>query len=234
MGATPKVFGDPRHPYTQMLLSSVPQLSARWETSADRATRGGRRARRPVATDRRRPRGRRLGEPMTGARHRRRAADALVHERELRRGRARLRRRRRLGTVRRGDERGVRAARDVRERVRRGARDGRGRRLRRARPVDGAPQLALGDARARASSHAPRSSATACASSASPATSAAPPPSSSPRAASRTRSDVDLLGGMGDVLRDDLPGAEAVLREHGVRLGYENHPEARPGARCSR
>ena len=39
---------------------------------------------------------------------------------------------------------------------------------------------------------------------------------------------VDLLGGMGDVLRDDLPGAETVLRAHGVRLGYENHPEATP------
>jgi peptide/nickel transport system ATP-binding protein len=34
VGTTPKVFGDPRHPYTRMLLSSVPQLSARWETTA--------------------------------------------------------------------------------------------------------------------------------------------------------------------------------------------------------
>jgi len=40
--------------------------------------------------------------------------------------------------------------------------------------------------------------------------------------------DVDLLGGMGDVLRNDLAGAEAVLREHGVRFGYENHPEHDP------
>ena len=40
--------------------------------------------------------------------------------------------------------------------------------------------------------------------------------------------DVDLLGGMGEVLRTDLAGAEAVLREHGVRFGYENHPEAHP------
>jgi peptide/nickel transport system ATP-binding protein len=30
MGATPKVFGDPRHPYTQMLLGSVPQLHDKW------------------------------------------------------------------------------------------------------------------------------------------------------------------------------------------------------------
>ena len=30
MGETAKVFGDPRHPYTQMLLSSVPQLHAKW------------------------------------------------------------------------------------------------------------------------------------------------------------------------------------------------------------
>jgi sugar phosphate isomerase/epimerase len=40
--------------------------------------------------------------------------------------------------------------------------------------------------------------------------------------------DVGLLGGMGEVLRTDLAGAEAVLREHGVRFGYENHPETNP------
>ena len=31
MGATEKVFGNPLHPYTRMLLSSVPQLHSRWE-----------------------------------------------------------------------------------------------------------------------------------------------------------------------------------------------------------
>jgi ABC-type oligopeptide transport system ATPase subunit len=31
MGATEKVFGDPRHPYTQNLLASVPHLHAKWE-----------------------------------------------------------------------------------------------------------------------------------------------------------------------------------------------------------
>jgi ABC-type oligopeptide transport system ATPase subunit len=30
MGATEKVFGDPRHPYTQSLLASVPLLHAKW------------------------------------------------------------------------------------------------------------------------------------------------------------------------------------------------------------
>ena len=30
MGETEKVFGDPRHPYTQMLLASVPRLHAKW------------------------------------------------------------------------------------------------------------------------------------------------------------------------------------------------------------
>lgn len=40
--------------------------------------------------------------------------------------------------------------------------------------------------------------------------------------------DVDLLGGMGDVLRNDRAGAESVLREHGVRFAYENHPEKTP------
>jgi peptide/nickel transport system ATP-binding protein len=31
MGETAKVFGDPRHPYTQMLLASVPQLHTKWK-----------------------------------------------------------------------------------------------------------------------------------------------------------------------------------------------------------
>ena len=31
MGETQKVFGDPRHPYTQMLLASVPQLHTKWK-----------------------------------------------------------------------------------------------------------------------------------------------------------------------------------------------------------
>jgi ABC-type oligopeptide transport system ATPase subunit len=31
MGATEKVFGNPLHPYTKMLLASVPQLHSRWE-----------------------------------------------------------------------------------------------------------------------------------------------------------------------------------------------------------
>ncbi len=40
--------------------------------------------------------------------------------------------------------------------------------------------------------------------------------------------DVPVLGGMGDVLRLDRPSAETVLREHGVRFAYENHPEKTP------
>ena len=31
MGETAKVFGDPRHPYTQMLLASIPQLHTKWK-----------------------------------------------------------------------------------------------------------------------------------------------------------------------------------------------------------
>jgi len=31
MGATGKVFGNPQHPYTKMLLAAVPQLHRRWE-----------------------------------------------------------------------------------------------------------------------------------------------------------------------------------------------------------
>jgi sugar phosphate isomerase/epimerase len=37
-----------------------------------------------------------------------------------------------------------------------------------------------------------------------------------------------VLGGMGDVLLDDREGTAAVLTEHGVRLGLENHPERSP------
>jgi L-ribulose-5-phosphate 3-epimerase len=40
--------------------------------------------------------------------------------------------------------------------------------------------------------------------------------------------EVDLLGGMGDVLRNHRSEAATVLREHGVRFGYENHPEHTP------
>jgi len=35
MGATEKVFGDPRHAYTRMLLSSVPQFGHKWEKLED-------------------------------------------------------------------------------------------------------------------------------------------------------------------------------------------------------
>ena len=35
MGATEKVFGDPRHPYTQNLLASVPLLHERWSPDGD-------------------------------------------------------------------------------------------------------------------------------------------------------------------------------------------------------
>jgi peptide/nickel transport system ATP-binding protein len=36
VGATPKVFGNPLHPYTRMLLASVPQLHTKWEAAAPR------------------------------------------------------------------------------------------------------------------------------------------------------------------------------------------------------
>ena len=43
MGATEKVFGDPRHPYTQSLLASVPQLHGKWgEVDPGRAGQVGR------------------------------------------------------------------------------------------------------------------------------------------------------------------------------------------------
>ena len=39
MGATEKVFGNPQHPYTKMLLTSVPQLHSKWEPG-ERRTNG--------------------------------------------------------------------------------------------------------------------------------------------------------------------------------------------------
>jgi peptide/nickel transport system ATP-binding protein len=47
MGSTPKVFSDPRHPYTQMLLTCVPQLTAKWEATP---TNGGLQAVAPERT----------------------------------------------------------------------------------------------------------------------------------------------------------------------------------------
>ena len=35
-GATSKVFGNPLHPYTRMLLTSVPQLHSKWDATAPR------------------------------------------------------------------------------------------------------------------------------------------------------------------------------------------------------
>ena len=37
MGDTQLVFGDPQHPYTRMLLASVPTLHRRWETDPEQA-----------------------------------------------------------------------------------------------------------------------------------------------------------------------------------------------------
>ena len=35
MGATEKVFADPRHRYTRLLLGSVPRLGSRWRDERD-------------------------------------------------------------------------------------------------------------------------------------------------------------------------------------------------------
>jgi peptide/nickel transport system ATP-binding protein len=42
MGATDKVFGNPTHPYTKVLISSVPQLHKKWaEVEAEIQAHGG-------------------------------------------------------------------------------------------------------------------------------------------------------------------------------------------------
>jgi ABC-type oligopeptide transport system ATPase subunit len=40
VGATEKVFGNPQHPYTKMLLSAVPQLHSKWEATPAGARNG--------------------------------------------------------------------------------------------------------------------------------------------------------------------------------------------------
>ena len=114
MGATEKVYGKPAHPYTQMLLTSVPHLTERWDAHAQPPSSddGGRRRCRSSGstTTISQPSEERHEQPPA---HRPAAADPLVHGRELRRQGAGLRRRGRVGAVRRGDERRLRADRDV-------------------------------------------------------------------------------------------------------------------------
>ena len=52
-GPTASVFGNPRHPYTKMLLDSVPQLHTKW--NGDGPARGLRRRGRRAGRGRRRP-----------------------------------------------------------------------------------------------------------------------------------------------------------------------------------
>lgn len=40
--------------------------------------------------------------------------------------------------------------------------------------------------------------------------------------------DVDLIVGLGEIVRSERTAAAAVLRAHGVRFGLENHPEKTP------
>ena len=130
--------------------------------------------------------------------------------------------------MRRGDQRGLQPARDVRGAARRrcSARSPRAG-FDAHRPVDRAPQLALGDARARRDRN-PR---------------ARPSRSRGRQHGRRLRQTPDelaaacrvatavgtrVLGGMAHVLLTDRAATVDVLRAHGVRLGVENHPERTP------
>ena len=55
MGATEKVYGKPAHPYTQMLLGSVPHLTDRWDAHVHTPVSEDGRRRRAARPDRRRP-----------------------------------------------------------------------------------------------------------------------------------------------------------------------------------
>ena len=116
MGATQKVFGNPRHPYTRMLLASVPQLhdEVGRRAAATRSRRSTDEHDGPLAADRRRPLRSDLRETMTTSETAVAPLTLSFMSANYVAARARLRGGRRLGAVRRGDERGVRAARDVR------------------------------------------------------------------------------------------------------------------------
>ena len=78
MGPTPKVFANPVHPYTRMLLTCVAQLTAKWEPTAAEPDDVGTKTLQPR---RRRP----LRGEETASAHHIESAHHLVHERELRR-----------------------------------------------------------------------------------------------------------------------------------------------------
>jgi peptide/nickel transport system ATP-binding protein len=84
MGATPKVFDNPQHEYTRMLLTSVPQLHKKWEGELG----AGMEAMGVTPQDQDRGRPGRYSKsslhPLAGMRARKgRRAQAAVHERDL-------------------------------------------------------------------------------------------------------------------------------------------------------
>ncbi|MGO9965164.1 MAG: ABC transporter ATP-binding protein [Acidimicrobiales bacterium] len=82
MGATPKVFDNPQHEYTRMLLTSVPQLHKKWE--AESGPDGGTTRVAPEGSGRPGRYSKSSLHPLAGARSRKgRRAEAAETEREL-------------------------------------------------------------------------------------------------------------------------------------------------------
>jgi peptide/nickel transport system ATP-binding protein len=86
MGATPKVFDNPQHEYTRMLLTSVPQLHKKWEAESGRESETARAA--PTHDEGRPGRYSKSSlHPLEGMRARKgRRAQAALHEQDLAEG----------------------------------------------------------------------------------------------------------------------------------------------------
>ena len=224
MGPTPKVFANPVHPYTQMLLASVPQLTAKWEETPRNFDEAAAPVTLQLVDDDH------FVDEVTTTTCRRHAPLALSFmsanyvASELGYGAADE-----WGPFDEATNAAFEPLETFAEPLRRGARDDRRRRLRRDRPLvrrtsTGAGRPPSTSRIAREALDSPRPSRRL------------PrrqlrlrrPPSSAAACRLANDLDVDLLGGSARSCAAIAPDAAAVLRDHGVRFGLENHPEKTP------